>query len=188
MRVLHWSATIMLLAAVAWTSVGIGADRHGDHMAMAAHSGPTEAGQGAFAAIAEIVAILEADPETDWSKVDISSLRHHLLDMSALTLAAQAAEQPVDGGLKMEVSGEGRAREAIQRMVPAHAAELDKLSTWSASADANDSGATLVVTSSDLIEQAKIRGLGFFGLMATGSHHQAHHLAMAKGLPMSQHQ
>ncbi len=188
MRVLHGSAAIMLLAAVAWTSAGIGADRHGDHMAMTAHGGPTEAGQGAFAAIAEIVAILEADPETDWSKVDISSLRQHLLDMSALTLAAQAAEQPVDGGLKIEVSGEGRAREAIQRMVPAHAAELDKLSTWSASADVNDSGATLVVTSSDLIEQAKIRGLGFFGLMATGSHHQAHHLAMAKGQPMSQHQ
>ncbi len=187
MRVSHWSAAILLLTAVAWTSAGIGADRHGDHMAMAAHSGPTEAGQGAFAAIAEIVAILEADPETDWSKVDISALRQHLLDMSTLTLGAQAAEQPVDGGLKVNVTGEGPTRDAIQRMVPAHAAELDKISTWSASAAVNDSGATLVVTSSDPNEQAKIIGLGFFGLMATGSHHQAHHLAMAKGEPMSQH-
>ena len=33
----------------------------------------TEAGQIAFAAIQEIVAILEADPQTDWSKVDIDA-------------------------------------------------------------------------------------------------------------------
>ena len=47
---------------------------------------PTEAGQGAFAAIQEIVAILEADPDTDWSKVDIDALRQHLVDMNAVTL------------------------------------------------------------------------------------------------------
>ena len=30
---------------------------------------PTESGQSAFAAIHEIVELLEADPKTDWSKV-----------------------------------------------------------------------------------------------------------------------
>jgi hypothetical protein len=30
-------------------------------------------------------------------------------------------------------------------------------------------------------EIARIRGLGFFGVMASGAHHQAHHLAIAKG-------
>jgi hypothetical protein len=41
-----------------------------DHQAHAGHTGcgpPREAGQSAFAAIAEIVAILNADPDTDWS-------------------------------------------------------------------------------------------------------------------------
>ena len=36
---------------------------------------PTQPGQEAFAAIQEIVAMLEADPRTDWSKVDIDALR-----------------------------------------------------------------------------------------------------------------
>ena len=46
----------------------------------AGHSmgGPQETGQSAFAALAEIVAILQADPETDWERVDIAGLRRHL--------------------------------------------------------------------------------------------------------------
>lgn len=39
---------------------------------------PQETGQSAFAAIQEIVTKLEADPATDWSKIDIESLRQHL--------------------------------------------------------------------------------------------------------------
>ncbi len=42
---------------------------------------PKEPGQGAFATIAEIVALLTSDPKTDWSKVDIAGLREHLIDM-----------------------------------------------------------------------------------------------------------
>jgi hypothetical protein len=37
------------------------------------------------------------------------------------------------------------------------------------------------VTSADPKERAHIRGLGFIGLLASGPHHQPHHLAMAKG-------
>jgi hypothetical protein len=36
-------------------------------------------------------------------------------------------------------------------------------------------------------ETRHIRGLGFAGLMVSGSHHQAHHLALAKGEPMHGH-
>jgi hypothetical protein len=50
---------------------------------------PMQPGQGAFAAIQEIVEILEADPETDWSKVDIGALRQHLIDMDNVALHAQ---------------------------------------------------------------------------------------------------
>ena len=42
-------------------------------------------------------------------------------------------------------------------------------------------GIVLTVTSSDPQQVQRIRGLGFIGVMVSGSHHQAHHLAMAKG-------
>ena len=32
--------------------------------------------------------------------------------------------------------------------------------------------------------RSRIRGLGFIGLLVTGSHHQLHHLALARGEPM----
>jgi hypothetical protein len=44
--------------------------------------GPTLPGQDAFGAIQEIVRMLEADPKTDWSKVDLETLRQHLIDMN----------------------------------------------------------------------------------------------------------
>ena len=50
--------------------------------------GPQETGQSTFAALAEIVAILQADPETDWERVDIDGLRRHLVDMDLLTQEA----------------------------------------------------------------------------------------------------
>ena len=56
---------------------------------MMMHSGQsTMLGQDAFGAIQEIVGILEADPNTDWSKVNISALREHLVDMNEVTLKA----------------------------------------------------------------------------------------------------
>ena len=39
---------------------------------------PTMTGQDAFGAIQEIVRILEVDPKTDWSKVNLEALRQHL--------------------------------------------------------------------------------------------------------------
>jgi hypothetical protein len=52
---------------------------------------------------------------------------------------------------------------------------------WSAKAELIGSGAILTVTAADAKETAHIRGLGFAGIMATGAHHPAHHLAIAKG-------
>jgi (1->4)-alpha-D-glucan 1-alpha-D-glucosylmutase len=42
-------------------------------------------------------------------------------------------------------------------------------------------GVLLTVTTADHKEVQHIRGLGFIGLLVSGSHHQPHHLAMAKG-------
>jgi len=61
---------------------------------MMAHHGaqtaaaPTQPGQAAFGAMQEIVALLQADPTTDWSKVDIDALRQHLIDMDEVTIRA----------------------------------------------------------------------------------------------------
>jgi hypothetical protein len=142
---------------------------------------PTMAGQDAFGTIAEIVRLLEADPKTDWSKVDLEGLRQHLIDMNDVTLNAMAVAKPIEGGLEMAVTGGGRTLAAIQRMVPAHAKEIDGLNDWSAKAQPISNGVLLTVTSSNAKEVQHIRGLGFIGILVSGSHHQPHHLAMAKG-------
>ena len=78
-----------------------------------AGSMPAEAGQSAFAAIQEIVSILEADPTTDWSRVDIDALRQHLVDMNAVTLEAKVASAPVEGGEQFDVTGDGAVSDSI---------------------------------------------------------------------------
>jgi hypothetical protein len=148
---------------------------------------PTMPGQAAFGAIQEIVRLLEADPNTDWSKVDLEALRQHLIDMNDVTLKANASAKPVDGGLEIAVTGEGRTIAAIQRMVPAHAQELNRMNGWSAKTELLPDGVLLTVTASDPKEVQHIRGLGFIGLLVSGSHHQPHHLGMAKGQFPHQH-
>jgi hypothetical protein len=144
---------------------------------------PTMPGQDAFGAIQEVVRILEADPNTDWSKVNLEALRQHLIDMNEVTLKAVAVTKPIEGGVEVTVTGEGRTAEAIQRMVRSHAHEIEQshLNGWSAETEQLPNGVLLTVTSSDPQQQQHIRGLGFIGVMASGSHHQPHHLGMAKG-------
>lgn len=143
---------------------------------------PVEGGQSAFAALAEIVTLLEADPETDWSKVNITALRTHLIDMNELILKAEAEQVMESGRIVFSIRGEGNTLRAIQAMVPAHALELDKMALWSASTQATSNGVTLTMTPENTDDLVKISALGFFGLMATGAHHQPHHFAMAKGV------
>ncbi len=182
----RYAASILaMLGVFEWTSIGMAADRHHGHAASS--SVPAEAGQSAFAAIAEIVALLESDPATDWTKVELSALRRHLVDMNRLTLDAVVHETPLDNGLVIAITGADQTLDAIHRMVPAHAIELDQMPTWSASTEIMADGARLIMTSADPVVQSKIRGLGFFGLMATGSHHQEHHLAIARGEAVHKH-
>lgn len=153
--------------------------QHGQPVPAAA---PALPGQDAFGAIQEIVGLLQADPRTDWSKVDLEALRRHLIDMNEVTLNADAAGRQVEGGLEIAVTGSGRTLAAIQRMLTAHARELDRLNGWSARTAPLPDGILLTVTAADPGEAAHIRGLGFIGLLVSGAHHQPHHLAMAKGL------
>jgi hypothetical protein len=144
---------------------------------------PTTPGQAAFGAIQEIVRILDADPNTNWSKVNLEALRQHLIDMNEVTLKANVVTKSIDGGIEATVTGSGRTVQAIQRMVPAHAHQIDQthLNGWSAKTDTLLNGVVLTVTSDDPQQVQHLRGLGFIGVMVSGSHHQPHHLAMAKG-------
>jgi hypothetical protein len=141
---------------------------------------PTQPGQGAFAAIQEIVGILEADPKTDWSKVDIDALRQHLIDMNNVTLAAEVKSEPVEGGIRFMVRGEGAVRDSIRRMVAAHAATMNGVDGWRFEASEIDAGASLTVRP-PAKDDAKLHGLGFLGVMTRGMHHQEHHLMIARG-------
>ena len=143
-----------------------------------------QSGQGAFGAMAEVVRTLEADPATDWSKVNMEVLRQHLIDMEEVVLHASVKAAQVPGGLSMDITGTGRTDQSIRAMLVPHTAELDAMPAWSAKAESIPGGIRLVVIardSSDAKTVARIRGLGFAGLLVQGGHHGPHHLAMAKG-------
>ena len=170
-----------------------GSEMHAQHMqAMRAMAGgaPTMPGQDAFGAIAEVVRILEADPATDWSKVDLERLRQHLIDMNEVTLRSAVKQTPVPGGLAMDITGTGRTEQAIRAMVVPHAAELDRMPSFAARTEPIAGGVRLTVITkkpdnAKLV--ARIRGLGFAGLITEGAHHQPHHLAMARGEALNGH-
>ena len=145
---------------------------------------PTEPGQGAFGALHEIVRILEADPRTDWSKVDLDALREHLIDMDRVTLDAHALVHRIPGGIRIIVTGTGRTLVAIQRLLPQEAMHLNGMHGWRIAATRQPHGVLLTVTTSDPHEVAEIRGLGFAGILASGDFHPMHHLEIARGEPM----
>jgi hypothetical protein len=147
-------------------------------------------GQDAFGAIAEIVRILDADPRTDWNRVDLERLRQHLIDMHEVVLHAAVTASAVEGGLAMDVTGAGRTTAAIRGMVVPHATELDRMPGLAATTESIPGGVRLTVTARDAQDAgavARVRGLGFIGLLTLGAHHQAHHLAMARGETMPGH-
>lgn len=193
-------AAILVATAYAYAQFAPGANgpmgpmgMHGQmqHGGMGAHAAmhgqpfgasgvPTMPGQDAFGAIQEVVQILEADPTTDWSKVDIAALREHLIDMNEVTLRAAANQRMLDNGIEIAVTGEGRTLEAIKRMVPAHVHELAQFG-WNAKTEELPNGVKLTVNTSDPRALVRLKALGFIGIMVQGGHHQPHHLLMAKG-------
>lgn len=151
---------------------------------------PTQGGQAAFAALAEIVAMLQADANTDWSKVNLERLRLHLVDMDLVTLRSRVVATPVNGGAQFLVRGTGETIGAIKRMTGAHATMVMNSGGPRVVRSELPDGVRLVVTAADPADTAavtKIRGLGFIGLMATGDHHAAHHMALARGDAMADH-
>ena len=66
-------------------------------------------------------------------------------------------------------------------MIPAWAQSMNGHQRWGRKAASSPNGKLLTVTATDPKEVQHIRGLGFMGLLVSGSHHQPHHLVMAKG-------
>jgi hypothetical protein len=187
------ASTLCGLALAAWlAAVPANAQQmpHGHAMGSAASGVPTLPGQDAFGAIQEIVRILEADPTTDWSTVNLERLRQHLIDMNEVTLHAGVKVESVPGGLRMDITGTGRTEQAIRNMVGPHTRELNQMKEWTATTETIPGGLRLTVAAKDPTDAktvARIRGLGFIGLLVQGGHHQPHHLAMARGATVPGH-
>ncbi len=158
-----------------------------DHAAMADH-GLTQPGESAFGAIQEVVERLEANPNTDWSHVNVNALREHLIDMDEVTLHAAIQERPLPNGMRYIVTGAGRTRDAIQHMVIGHAQSMGDAAHWTMTAERSDNGAIVTVTAKQPSDLPEIRALGLLGMMADGAHHQVHHWFLATGEgPMGRH-
>ena len=165
-----------------------GMDRSAHEQAQAVSGAAlTEPGQGAFAALSEVVRVLEADPNTDWAAVDLAGLRAHLVDMDRLVMDAVVTETDVPGGIRAIATGDADTIATLRRMVPAHAAQLARDDRWKVVATVTDEGAELRVSSAFPDVAARIKGLGFFGLMASQDHHREHHFMMARGMDAHGH-
>ena len=152
------------------------------HGAMPANVMPIEGGQSTFAAIIEIVGILEANTETNWAEVDISALRSHLRDMDSLILSTTATTEEIDTNtIQFNVEGAGTALEAIHRMAAAHASFVQQSRGWDIDTELTDSGAIVRITADNESTKQRLMALGFYGYMSLDSHHQAHHLLIATG-------
>ena len=125
-----WRALVIAIAAL----IGVAVVAHAVLAQHPATGIPTQPGQQAFGAIAEVVRLLDADPATDWSTVDLERLRQHLIDMDEVVMHAAVTQTPVRGGLVMDITGTGRTEHAIQAMVGSHARELDRMPEYVAKA------------------------------------------------------
>lgn len=182
------SALTLLLSPAAAGQQGDHAHMdHGEMAAPAALAGaPQQTGDAAFGAIQEIVALLEADPKTDWSKVNIEALRQHLIDMNNVTLRATVKLVDNSNSVTFQVSGQasddGSVRDSVRRMITAHAATMNGVDGWRLVAEQTATGANLTVTPADAGSIMKLRALGFIGVMTRGMHHPHHHLMIALGM------
>lgn len=186
MKILSSTVTPIVLICLFVSDFALGQshDKHVPGMShgQANNGHPVESGQSAFAALAEIIHLLEADTSTDWSRVSIDALRTHLVDMNQLMLYSSViSRQPDDKRVEFTVTGQDRTRQAIMSMVPRHAEMVSQMIPWEITVSEITDGVMVMIEPDSSEALRKIKALGFFGFMTIGSHHQAHHLQMARG-------
>jgi len=154
-----------------------------NHGAMADTSAqPKKRGKATFAAIIEIVSMLEQDENTDWEAINIDGLRTHLLDMNHLILNTEATKSKNgDSQIQFDVRGTTASIPSIHRMVSAHSRFIEQSRGWKIEPEINDKGAKLTITVENGAALNRLDALGFYGFMSLDSHHQAHHYQMAIG-------
>jgi hypothetical protein len=162
------------------------AGHHGSHPAESFRNPPsplTEPGNDVFGTVHEVIRKLEADPGTDWTKVDLEALRRHLIDMHNVALHVEVVSRALlEKGVSLVVRGETpQADASLSRVLADHPGQLKKEAGWTMVVKKTDSGYELQVTGTDLNDAVKIRALGYIGLLAYGNHHQPHHWAIATG-------
>jgi hypothetical protein len=141
-----------------------------------------EPGQAIFGALSETLERLEADPATDWTRVDLDALREHLVQMDLLFGEARVSREPLPDGLRFVVRGSDEVLEAASAIGPMHAQMLRAtVPSWQIGVEARAEDVVFEVRSSELAQQVKIRALGFAGLLTLGAHHADHHWQMATG-------
>ncbi|HIC40878.1 MAG TPA: hypothetical protein EYO74_05690 [Piscirickettsiaceae bacterium] len=162
-----------------------------DHAAMMGHNQPiaqvrevmlTESGTDPFATLQEVIAALEVNPNTSWEKVNLEALRLHLIEMQDMTINVEVSQQSITNGFKAVVTPTTpRAAKSLKRVLSGHPSQMKAETGWDMQVENINNVFTLTVTTPTPGEVAKIRGLGYIGLMAYGNHHQPHHWAIATG-------
>jgi hypothetical protein len=160
-----------------------------DHQPHTMASPLAEPGNDAFGTIQEAIRALEADPDTDWSRVNLKALRQHLVDMQNMTVNVTVLSQkPIKDGVAIRVSpNDSKTAASLARVFAAHPAMLEMETGWKMTVAKKNGVYELAVTTPNPPEVDKVRGLGYIGILAIGAHHQAHHWAMARGQNPHQH-
>ena len=157
--------------------------QHSQHQSRTVSGGLTESGTDMFATIQEVIGKLEADSDTDWSKVNLEALRQHLRDMFEFSYNVDViSQQPIEHGVKIVVKPVTvRAEQALDKVLAAHPMMLKMETGWDMQSSKANGEYQIIASTTKASEIDKIRGLGYIGLLAIGNHHQPHHWAMTKG-------
>ncbi len=142
-----------------------------------------EAGNAIFGTIQEVISKLDADPNTDWEKVDIEGLRQHLIDMENFTSGVDVLSQKnIEKGAEIVIRAKSEAaHHSLTRALKAHPSMMESETGWTMDVKQNKERFTLKIETKKQEEVARLRGLGYIGAMSLGNHHQVHHWMMASG-------
>ena len=142
-----------------------------------------EAGNAIFGTIQETIKALDANPNTDWTKVDLEGLRQHLIDMENFTTGVDVLSQKrIEKGAEVIIRAKSEeAHYSLERALKAHPSMMESETGWTMGVKQNKERFTLTIETQKPDEVARLRALGYIGVMAQGDHHQVHHWMMASG-------
>lgn len=179
---------LSVISTHAWSAsaadIGAPGQHHAAHMRDAENQNRlSQPGNAAFGAIQEVIAVLEADPATDWSRVNLEALRQHLVDMDNVTLNVEVTSQEaISKGVRVSVRPTTTAAaQSLTRLLTAHGPQLQHERGWKLSSVKYQDGLRIDITTDDETEVTKVRAFGYIGMLAAGAHHAVHHWAMASG-------